>query len=269
MSTINLTANLCVTGGHRQTTSPTYYCHYNTVLQTTHEDMTIPVDIHVYSPPGECLLPDNTIAHIVGRIFGPPSSKVLMDVISIVPYPGDPKADNYEDNIPDDTSVAIWGVGAVISNAEYGADSKMCIFNLAISDYVRDATKSFTLGCIYDGNSVRWNRTPAPNINTVIYVYGLLKDVDEQGNLSIVVDHVALNLGSGTIAGRGGGGPDRGDKGSHRRRKFTAAAVDEYRADDVNRREDTSLPAAHSPSNETMSSAGYDSSNLMTRSADL
>ncbi|KAF8497297.1 hypothetical protein JB92DRAFT_2625756, partial [Gautieria morchelliformis] len=122
--------------------SPTYYCHGNTVLQTTHEDMTIPVDLCVYSPPGECLLPDNTIARIVGHIFAPPSSKVLMDVISIVPYPGDPKADSYEDNIPDDTSVAIWGVGAVINNAEYGADSKTCFFNLAVSDYVRDGTKS-------------------------------------------------------------------------------------------------------------------------------
>ncbi|KAF8507794.1 hypothetical protein JB92DRAFT_2832651 [Gautieria morchelliformis] len=124
----------------------------------------------------------------------------------------------------------------------------------------------FFVLCIYDGNSVRWSRTPAPNINTVIYVYGLLKDVNEQGNLSIVVDHVALSLGSGTIAGRGGGGPDRGDKGSRRRRKFAAAAVDEYRADDVNQRDDTSLPATYSPSKETMASVADDSSNLTTRS---
>ncbi|KAF8498831.1 hypothetical protein JB92DRAFT_2562398, partial [Gautieria morchelliformis] len=120
------------------TASPTYYCHYNTVLQTCHEDVVIPVDLRVYSPPGECLLPDNTVAHVVGRIFAPPSSKILMDVLSIVPYPGDPKADNYEDNILDDTSVAIWGVGAVINNMEYGADSKTHFFNLAVSDYVRD-----------------------------------------------------------------------------------------------------------------------------------
>ncbi|KAF8523189.1 hypothetical protein JB92DRAFT_3264818, partial [Gautieria morchelliformis] len=189
-----------------------------------------------------------------------------MDVLSIVPYPGDQKADNYEDNILDDTSVAIWGVGAVINNAEYGANSKTRFFNLAVSDYVRDGTKSFMLGCIYHGNSVCWSRTPAPNINTVIYVYGLLKDVNEQGNLSIVVDHVALSLGSGTIAGRGGGGPDRGDKGSRRRRKFAAAPVDEYRADDVNQRDDTSVPATYSPSKETMASVADDSSNLMTRS---
>ncbi|KAF8507435.1 hypothetical protein JB92DRAFT_2629127, partial [Gautieria morchelliformis] len=195
MSTVTLTGNICVRGGRRQTTSPTYYCFYESVLPITN-DSTVPLQLHVYSPPGDSLLQDDTIVRVFGCIFAPPSSKILMDMTSIVPYPGDPASYNYEENIPNDTSVAIWGVGAVVNNAEYGADSKTRLFDLAVSDYVQDGMKSFMLGRIYDGNSVRWNRTPAPNINTAIYFYGLLKDVNDQGNLSIVVDNVALNLGA-------------------------------------------------------------------------
>ncbi|KAF8527224.1 hypothetical protein JB92DRAFT_2826302 [Gautieria morchelliformis] len=141
--------------------------------------------------------------------------------MSIVPYPGDPASDNYEENIPNDTSVA--------NNAEYGADSKTRLFDLAVSDYVQDGMKSFMLGCIYDGNSVRWNRMPAPNVNTAIYFYGLLKDINDQGNLSIVVDNVALNLGAGTLnaAPTGCQGSHRGPKDGRHSRKFAAPVVED------------------------------------------
>ncbi|KAF8466773.1 hypothetical protein JB92DRAFT_2773819, partial [Gautieria morchelliformis] len=172
---------------------------------------------------------DDTIVRVFGRIFAPPSSKILMDVTSIVPYPGDPASDNYEENIPNDTSVAIWGVGAVVNNAEYGADSKTRLFDLAVSDYCFQIQSPDWLffRCIYDGNSVQWNRTPAPNVNTAIYFYGLLKDVNDQGNLSIVVDNVVLNLGAGTLnaAPTGRLGSHRGPKG--RSRRFAAPVVED------------------------------------------
>ncbi|KAF8488618.1 hypothetical protein JB92DRAFT_3206701 [Gautieria morchelliformis] len=135
MSTVTLTGNICIRGGRLQTISPTYYWFYESVLPITN-DSNVPLQLRVYSPPGDSLLQDDTIVRVFGRIFAPPSSKILMDVTSIVPYPGDPASDNYEENIPNGTSVAIWGVGAVVNNAEYGADSKTRLFDLAVSDYV-------------------------------------------------------------------------------------------------------------------------------------
>ncbi|KAF8505270.1 hypothetical protein JB92DRAFT_2833075 [Gautieria morchelliformis] len=91
---------------------------------------------------------DDTIARVVTCILTLPSSKILMDVTSIVPYFGDPARDNCEENIPDDTTVSIWAVQAVANNVEYGADSKTRLFNLAVSEYIQDGTKSFLLGCM-------------------------------------------------------------------------------------------------------------------------
>ncbi|KAF8531287.1 hypothetical protein JB92DRAFT_3105448 [Gautieria morchelliformis] len=91
------------------------------------------------------------------------------------------------------------GCGAVLNNAECASDSQTRTFNLAVADYVRDGTKSFVLECLYDGNSVRWSRTPTPNINTAIYMYGSLRGVNPQGNLTIAVDNVMLNVGPATV----------------------------------------------------------------------
>ncbi|KAF8518805.1 hypothetical protein JB92DRAFT_2711880, partial [Gautieria morchelliformis] len=100
-----------------------------------------PLEMRLYSPPGETLLPDDTVVRIVGRIFAP-SGTILLDVFSLTAYPGDPASEQYEDAIPNDTSVAVWGVGAVLNNMEYASDSQTCTFNLAVADYVRDGTKS-------------------------------------------------------------------------------------------------------------------------------
>ncbi|KAF8527261.1 hypothetical protein JB92DRAFT_2547028, partial [Gautieria morchelliformis] len=92
------------------TTSPTYYCSYETVVQALN-GLTVPMELRLYSPPGECVLPDNTDTCVVCRIFAPPSSPVLMDVMSLMAYPGDLASDDYEKGILDDTSVAIWMIG--------------------------------------------------------------------------------------------------------------------------------------------------------------
>ncbi|KAF8499968.1 hypothetical protein JB92DRAFT_2548892, partial [Gautieria morchelliformis] len=97
-----------------------------------------PMEIRHYSPPGDGLVRDDTIVRLMGRIFAPPSSKILMDIMSLTPYPGNPTSDHYEENVPDDMLVAVWAVGAFLNNAEYCDDSKTHTFNLAVSDYVRD-----------------------------------------------------------------------------------------------------------------------------------
>ncbi|KAF8517131.1 hypothetical protein JB92DRAFT_2658439, partial [Gautieria morchelliformis] len=120
--------------------SPTYYCFYDTVIQAL-DSSVVPLELRLYSPPGQDVFPDNTNARVVGCIFAPPSLPILMDVISLTAYPGDLTSDDYEIGVPDDISVAIWMVGAVLNNAEVDTDSQTRAFNLAVSDYVRDGTK--------------------------------------------------------------------------------------------------------------------------------
>ncbi|KAF8488131.1 hypothetical protein JB92DRAFT_1452186 [Gautieria morchelliformis] len=239
------------------TTSPMYYCFYDTVVQAL-DDALGPMELRLYSPPGERLLPDDTIVRVIGRIFAPPSSPILMDVISLMAYPGDPTSDEYEDGIPDDPSVAIWMVGAVLNNAEVDADPQTRAFNLAVSDYVRDGPKAFILEsvsflclfffhlcmaervflrCVYNGNSVRWSRAPAPNVNTAIYAYGTFRKVNEHGNLSIIVDNVALNVGPATLGpcspGRAKLPPSGKDGKLRRRARKFATTVSKDDGDDT------------------------------------
>ncbi|KAF8483028.1 hypothetical protein JB92DRAFT_2763755, partial [Gautieria morchelliformis] len=65
----------------------------------------VPMDIRLYSPPGDGFLVDDTVACVVRRIFAPASGNVMMDAFSIIPYPGDASSEEYDDNLPNDTSV--------------------------------------------------------------------------------------------------------------------------------------------------------------------
>ena len=41
----------------------------------------------------------------------------------------------------------------------------------------------------------RWNNTPMPNVNSIIYFVGILSDVAQTGTLQINVESIALNVG--------------------------------------------------------------------------
>ncbi|KAF8502523.1 hypothetical protein JB92DRAFT_2833564 [Gautieria morchelliformis] len=113
----------------------------------------LPMEIHLYTPPGEKLLCDNMIAHVVGHghVYVASSSRILMDAVSLTPY--------------------------------------------------REILLVMTTRrALYDGNSVHWSCTPTPNVNTAIYIYGALKEVNGEGNFSVVVDKVAMNAGLATLA---------------------------------------------------------------------
>ncbi|KAF8464820.1 hypothetical protein JB92DRAFT_2774885, partial [Gautieria morchelliformis] len=89
-----------------------------------------------------------TVACVVGRIFAPASGNVMMDAFSIIPYPGDASSEEYEDNLPDDTSVTVWAIGAVLNNTMHDADSSTCRFNIAVADYIREGSKPFFIECV-------------------------------------------------------------------------------------------------------------------------
>ncbi|KAF8532290.1 hypothetical protein JB92DRAFT_3104090 [Gautieria morchelliformis] len=170
----------------------------NPVLPTQAPALTQP--IAMLAVPPVRLLPDDTVVCVVGHIFAPPSGTILLDIVSLSAFLGDPTSEQYEDKIPDDTSVAVWAMGVVLNNAEYASDSQICTFNIAVADYVCDGTKSFVLECLYDGNSVWWNCTPTPNVNTTIYMYGTLRGVNGQGNLRVAMANVTLNVGPAMLS---------------------------------------------------------------------
>ncbi|KAF8496609.1 hypothetical protein JB92DRAFT_2630600, partial [Gautieria morchelliformis] len=119
------------------TTTSTYYSFYDMVLETLMGTLH-PMEIRLYMPPGEKLLRDDTIVHVVGRVYAASSTRVLMDAVSVMAYPGDPSSDEYEDGIPNNKVVVVWGLGAVLNNAETDPDSNTRKFNLGVLDYVRD-----------------------------------------------------------------------------------------------------------------------------------
>ncbi|KAF8511579.1 hypothetical protein JB92DRAFT_2647304, partial [Gautieria morchelliformis] len=100
----------------------TYYLFYDTVLETLTGTFH-PMEIRFYTPLGEKLLCEDTIAHVVGCVYAASSTKVLMDALSVTAYPGDPSSDEYEDGVPNNKVVVIWGLAAVLNNAETDPDS--------------------------------------------------------------------------------------------------------------------------------------------------
>ncbi|KAF8483146.1 hypothetical protein JB92DRAFT_2557381, partial [Gautieria morchelliformis] len=117
---------------------PMYYSFYDTVLETLTGSF-LPMELHLYMPPGKNLLLDDTVAHIVGHVYAPSSTDVMMDGLSVTPYPGKPSSEDYEVTIPDNKVVAIWVLGAVLNNAETDVETNTRKFNLGVSEYVRDS----------------------------------------------------------------------------------------------------------------------------------
>ncbi|KAF8587865.1 hypothetical protein K439DRAFT_1544135 [Ramaria rubella] len=220
MSMAFVSGNFAVTNGVRLTMSGQYYMSYQTSLQCSSSDALPCAEIRMYSPHNENPIGDSTVVNLFGRIFAPSDGKAMIDGISMVPYPGDPaNKEKYESSILDDTSVKIWAVGTVLNNAELWKDGSLRIFNLAVSDYIRDKTRHFQLSCLLDGTSGQWNKIQNPNPNSVVYVFGVMKDISDEGNIIVELQSIALNIGPGKSTSTNIQTP----KKTNKKRKFPVA----------------------------------------------
>ena len=73
---------------------------------------------------------------------------ILLEAIHIVPVPGDPTSEAYEDSVPDFCFPAIFAQGCVINEYQ---EEQLCVitFPMVVSDYICGGTKQSTLQYVY------------------------------------------------------------------------------------------------------------------------
>lgn len=128
------------------TSQGVYYVHYETIVQCS-QSGPISAELRKYSPPGESVLQNDTIAYVVAKAYMPPPNMprtFLLEAIHIAPEPGDPSSDDYEDSVPDFPFPSFFIQGTV--SEEHKVDEGGIVnFPVNVSDYVRGNNKKSTV----------------------------------------------------------------------------------------------------------------------------
>ena len=104
-----------------------------------------PANIRIYGGPNGVPLMENTVAFAIAQAFVTADGSVRMDASFLVPVPGDPDDDTYEDGIPDVPIPFIFGVGQVMHSVPSTPQNSISSFQVSVSEYVRDARRFSTI----------------------------------------------------------------------------------------------------------------------------
>ncbi|KIJ12187.1 hypothetical protein PAXINDRAFT_14959 [Paxillus involutus ATCC 200175] len=118
-----------------------YHCFYTTALQCT-SGVALPAELRVYSPFNDTVLEDNTVAFVVAKVHFPKNESVLLEVSHVIPLPGDPSSDDYDNNLPNCPYPFIIGIGSVPSRYETLSDGVSKAFNVVSSEFIRDSLRT-------------------------------------------------------------------------------------------------------------------------------
>ena len=154
MSSFYLFGNFAVAGGSRVFTEKTVstgssgermvrtpHILYDTTVSLT-DSSTIQASLRVYSPPNDNPLPPQTVVFAVAKVFAPANGTILMDVLTLVLYPGNPDDDAYDDTIPDFPATLAMVTGPVRAKHHLcDSDSKSRAFFVEVSEYVCDTAR--------------------------------------------------------------------------------------------------------------------------------
>lgn len=149
MSSFTIIGFFGLANGHRlQTVKPgtdirTWHAHYTTTVQCTNPPF-LPADLRIYSPINDILHADNTIAFVIARVHVPHSGDTLMDALHIIPCPGDPSQDSYDETVPNFQFPMVCGLGVVSSSPETLTNGSTA-FCVTLTEYVRDASHQSTI----------------------------------------------------------------------------------------------------------------------------
>ena len=203
-----LTSGRCLQTIRPGTTTQTWHAHYTTTVQCVSPPY-VPADLHIYSPMNDILHADNTIAFVVVRVHVPHSGDILLDAIHIVPCPGDPSLDSYDDTVPDFQFPIVYGLG-IVSSPHETLPNRSTGFSIALTEYVCNANQQsnvqyviFALyshatkssrSCILNWTVPQWRNTPVPAINTVIHFYSICSQISSTGQLGIEIEGITLNV---------------------------------------------------------------------------
>jgi len=128
------------------TTQAAYYITYATSLDCSNSHP-VSAELRKYSPPGDTVFQDETVAYVITKAFVPPghvAANILLDAVHIAPILGDPSSDEYENSVPDFLHPAIFAHGTVSGDGVADANS-VVTFPVNVSDYVRGSTMMTTL----------------------------------------------------------------------------------------------------------------------------
>jgi hypothetical protein len=100
----------------------------------------LPANICIYSPMNDVPHSDNTIAFIYACTHVTNTHSVLIDASEIIPCPGDPDDDLYQDSVPDMPNPVLIALGHVSGKPNHLPDGSRS-FSLTITEYVRDNTQ--------------------------------------------------------------------------------------------------------------------------------
>jgi hypothetical protein len=141
-----LASGHCVQTQKPGTSARTWHAHYATVIQRITPPY-VPADLRIYSPINDILHPDNTIAFVVACVHIPRTGDILLDALHIVPCPGNPSDDSYDDSVPDFQFPMVYGLG-VVSSPHESLPNGSTAFSVALTEYVRDANQQSTVQCV-------------------------------------------------------------------------------------------------------------------------
>ena len=108
----------------------------------------VPAEIYTFNPSG-VFLPDNTIAHLIGKAYYPPLGDcrpVIIETVVFAPFPGDLSSPAYAENLPDFPFPAVSAVG-IVSSVPTTTDDGKVDFLVTAQDYVCGGMKTSTVMC--------------------------------------------------------------------------------------------------------------------------
>ncbi|KAJ7893656.1 hypothetical protein B0H14DRAFT_2559640 [Mycena olivaceomarginata] len=218
MSSFNILGFFQLKAGRRVTvnklnsTYATHYAHYSTHVWCTNGTVntTIPAEIHVYITSTAPLLEDGMVAFaactaqstaVPPATNSLPSNTLTLDALTFMVLPGSPDSDTYNNQLPDEFTSMVYGLGRVSGSPQTLDDGHGSrAVTVAVSDFVRGETKASTVQCVFDFSTARWTRAPTPHANTTIQFYGLCRELSPTGTLRVKVDSAAFNISSNASA---------------------------------------------------------------------
>ena len=218
-----------------------WHAHYTTTIQCA-DGSTLPANVRIYSPMNDVLHADNTIAFVYALAHIPINSIVVMDASHVLPFPGDPQTDSYEDSVPNLPNPFVIALGHVSGNASHLPEGSR-MFPILVSEYVRDNTQLCTLTYVRDLNILkpfspdhypsatfnssrpRWKNTNVPFPGAIVQVIGTCSRVCQDATLAIDIENIVLNVPTPDSPTRSTSDAVN-DALSAKKRKFSAFASD-------------------------------------------
>jgi hypothetical protein len=154
---------------------------------------------------------DNTIAFVYARAHVTNDSTVLMDASHVVPCPGNPEDETYEDSAPDLPHPFVIALGHVSGKASHFLKGSRT-FPLTILDYVRDNMQMSMIryvdlyfmhlfhhstlfqSAVFNSTHPRWKNTNIPFPGTIVLVIGQCACVLDRGTLGVDIENIVLNV---------------------------------------------------------------------------